>query len=97
MRMLLTAIFYLLLILFGISFAALNAVSVPVNLYVTKLTLPISVLMIVILGLGVCLGFCLFLARYWRLKAEHRKILSQLKLTEREIKNLRSIPIQDQH
>lgn len=90
-------VFYLLLILFGISFAALNAASVPVNLYVTKLTMPISVLMTAMLGLGVCLGFCLFLARYWRVKADLRRVSNQLKLTEREIKNLRSIPIQDQH
>ncbi|MCX7090273.1 MAG: LapA family protein [Legionellales bacterium] len=90
-------VFYLLLILFGISFAALNAASVPVNLYVTKLTMPISVLMTGMLALGVCLGFCLFLARYWRVKAELRRVSNQLKLTEREIKNLRSIPIQDQH
>lgn len=96
MRILLT-VFYVLLIILGISFAALNAASVQVNLYIIKLTLPISVLMAVMLGLGVCVGFFLFLGRYWSLKSEHRKISNQLKLTEREIKNLRSIPIQDQH
>ncbi|MCR9191538.1 MAG: LapA family protein [Gammaproteobacteria bacterium] len=88
---------YVLLILLGVSFAALNATSVEVNLYVTKLVLPISVLVIVMLGIGVCLGFLMFLYRYWRLKADHRKIANQLKMTEREIKNLRSIPLQDQH
>ncbi|PJD90629.1 MAG: hypothetical protein CK424_08105 [Legionella sp.] len=88
---------YLLLILLGVSFAALNATSVHVNLYVTQLVLPISVLMTVMLGVGVCFGFLMFLNRYWRLKADHRKITNQLKLTEREIKNLRSIPLQDQH
>jgi len=88
---------YVLLILLGVSFAALNATSVEVNLYVTKLVLPISVLVIVMLGIGVCLGFLMFLYRYWRLKVDHRKIANQLKMTEREIKNLRSIPLQDQH
>lgn len=96
MRILLT-VFYLLLVLLGISFAALNAASVQVNLYVVKLTLPISVLMATMLGLGMLLGFFLFFARYWSLKSDHRRISNQLKLTEREIKNLRSIPIQDQH
>ena len=47
--------------------------------------------------LGIILGCILFLSRYWRLKAEHRKIKNQLKLTEKEIKNLRAIPLQDQH
>lgn len=96
MRIILS-VFYLLLILLGISFAALNAASVPVNLYFTKWTLPISVLMIGMLALGVFVGFLLFFARYWRLKAEYHRLNNQLKLTEREIKNLRSIPIQDQH
>jgi lipopolysaccharide assembly protein A len=50
-----------------------------------------------VLGFGILIGFVLFIARYWRLKSECNRIKNQLKLTEREIKNLRSIPLQDQH
>lgn len=96
MRIMTTA-FYLVLILFGVSFAALNATSVEVNFYWTKLGMPISVLMTLMLGVGILVGFFLFLCRYWRLKAEYRQIKNQLKLTEKEIKNLRAIPLQDQH
>ena len=91
------AMLYLILILVGISFAALNASSVQVNFYFKTLNIPISVLMIVMLGAGMLVGYFLFLCRYWRLKAELRKIKNQLKLTEKEIKNLRAIPLQDQH
>ncbi len=59
--------------------------------------MPISVLMTIMLGVGVFIGFILFITRYWRLKIEYRKMKNQLKLTEKEIKNLRSIPLQDQH
>ncbi|KTC78324.1 lipopolysaccharide assembly protein LapA domain-containing protein [Legionella brunensis] len=90
-------VFYLLLILLGVTFAALNASSVQVNFYFTKLTMPISVLMTIMLGIGLLLGFLLFLYRYWRLKVEYLKLKNQFKLTEKEIKNLRSIPLQDQH
>lgn len=90
-------IFYLLLVLIGISFAALNANSVQINLYVTKLTTPVSVLVILVLGVGVLVGYGLSLGRYWRLKMEHRRVKNQLKLTEKEIKNLRAIPLSDQH
>lgn len=96
MRIVMT-IFYLILILVGISFAALNASSVHVNFYLTTLKMPISVLMTLMLGVGMFLGFCLFLFRYWRLKGEYRKIKNQLRLTEKEIKNLRAIPLKDQH
>jgi putative membrane protein len=88
-------LFYLVLILIGVSFAALNASSVPVNFYYTTIKMPISVLMTIMLGVGMMLGFLLFLYRYWRLKAEHRKIKNQLRMTEKEIKNLRAIPLND--
>ncbi|WP_028387609.1 lipopolysaccharide assembly protein LapA domain-containing protein [Legionella fairfieldensis] len=94
---LLMMLFYLLLILLGVSFAALNASSVEVNLYFKTITMPISVLMTIMLGIGLLLGFLLFLYRYWRLKVAYLKIKSQLKLTEKEIKNLRAIPLKDQH
>jgi putative membrane protein len=96
MRIVMT-VFYLLLILFGVSFAALNARAISLNLYLTTITLPVSMLMILMLGAGMLFGFILFLGRYWRLKAECHRIKGQLKLTEKEIKNLRAIPLHDQH
>lgn len=88
---------YLLLIVIGVSFAALNAATVQVNFYFKTLSMPISVLMTIMLGIGILIGFVLFIFRYWRLKCECRAVKNQLKLTEKEIKNLRSIPLQDQH
>lgn len=88
---------YLVLIILGVSFAALNAASVQVNVYFTTLSMPISVLMTVMLGIGIFIGFILFIFRYWRLKVEYHRIKNQLKMTEKEIKNLRSIPLQNQH
>jgi putative membrane protein len=93
----LMAIFYLVLILFGVSFSALNARPITLNLYITTMTFPLSLLMMLMLGIGLLFGFILFFGRYWRLKAECHKIKGQLKLTEKEIKNLRAIPLHDQH
>lgn len=90
-------VIYILLIIIGVSFAALNASSIPVNFYFKTLSMPICVLMTIMLGVGIFFGFILFIGRYWRLKIDYRKIKGQLKLTEKEIKNLRSIPLQDQH
>lgn len=90
-------IIYIVLIVLGVSFAALNAASVQVNLYVKTVSMPISVLMTIMLGIGILIGSLLFINRYWRLKIECFKMKNQLKLTEKEIKNLRSIPLQDQH
>lgn len=90
-------IFYLFLILVGVSFAGLNAESIDINFYFSRLHIPISVLIILMLALGSVIGFFLFFFRYWRLRAEHRRMKNQLKMMEKEIKNLRAIPLQDNH
>ena len=90
-------LFYLLLILLGVTFAALNAGTVQLNLYVTTLSIPIAVLITIMFGIGLLLGFLLSLLRYWRLKMELIKIKNQLKISAKEIKNLRDIPLKDQH
>ncbi|MFC3909258.1 LapA family protein [Legionella dresdenensis] len=88
---------YLLLILAGVSFAALNASSVHVNLYVATVSMPIAVLMTIMLGVGLIIGSLLFITKYWRLKMELVKTRNQLKINEKEIRNLRNIPLKDQH
>ncbi len=94
---LLMLLFYLVLIVLGASFAALNASDVQINFYMTQYTMPVSVLIILVLGIGILTGFILFAFRYWRLKRDYRKLKHELKITEKEIKNLRSIPLQNQH
>lgn len=90
-------VIYILLVIIGVSFAALNATSVDVNFYIKTVSMPISVLITIMLGIGIIFGFLVFLGRYWRLKAEYKRTKNQLRIMEKEIKNLRSIPLQDQH
>ena len=94
---LLSIILYLILILFGISFAVLNAGMANLNLYLTTLSLPLSLLVTLSVGLGVVVGALLVLAKYWRLRLSHKYLKNQLKLKEEEISNLRSIPLKDEH
>lgn len=89
--------FYILLIILGVTFAVLNAGNVQVNLYVTSLKVPIALLMACMIGLGLILGLLFSLVRYLRLKFELNKIKHQLKISTKEIKNLRDIPLKDQH
>ncbi len=88
-------IFYIFLALLGITFAILNASSVAINFYVVTFKLPVSIFALLFLVIGVVLGLLFFLKCYWRLKLDYYKLKNQLKLTEKEIKNLRSIPLQD--
>lgn len=90
-------VFYLVLIVLGVTFAALNASAVSVNFYIKTISMPVSVLITVMIGFGMIIGFLIFSMRYWRLKSEYRKLKNQLKLTEKEIKNLRTIPVTDNY
>ena len=90
-------IMYLILVIFGVSFAALNAENVALNFYFKQINLPVSVLLIISFGIGVILGFIVFYARYWRLKVEFRALKHHLSLTEKELKNIRAIPLDDKH
>lgn len=87
--------FYLALALFCIGFAALNAGSVVLNLYFRTFNMPISVLMFLTFSVGILMGCLILSARYWCLRASYRKLKHQLQMTEREIKNLRTIPLKD--
>ena len=94
---LIRVILYLILGIIGISFAALNAGSVQVNFYVTQMTVPISVLMILMVALGFVIGVLISLLKYWQLKINLHRTKNLLKVTEKEIKNLRDIPLKNQH
>lgn len=90
-------VIYILFILIGISFALLNAVSVKINLYFNTYTLPVSVLMFIMFGAGVIISGLYFSVICYRLKSRIKKMQNQLMLTEKEIKNLRDIPLKDNH
>lgn len=74
-------ILYLILIVLGVTFAVLNAGSVDINFYIGKVTLPLSILMVIMLGIGLLIGSSLFLCRYWCLRLEYNKLRNQDSLT----------------
>lgn len=90
-------LFILLLILFGVSFAVLNAEPVVINFYIGSSKLPLSLLLVLALFFGVMLG--LFVSVFFAMKYRkaNSKLRQRLKLTETEISNLRAIPVKDQH
>jgi putative membrane protein len=97
MKQIINYIFFLLLILLGITFACLNAETVNLKYYIGKIILPLSLLLIFTLGLGLFLGLLLSLIVFLRLRAENHRLTARVKLAEKEIDNLRAIPLHDQH
>jgi len=97
MLRLILLLIYLLVVVACLAFAALNANMVTLKLYWLTLELPLAFVMVVCFGVGLLLGSILFLAKYLALLHAQRQAKSQVTILEKEIKNLRSIPIQDSH
>lgn len=75
-------LFYILLILilvFGISFAALNAGSVTFHYYVGTAQLPLSFLLAFCFTLGVLAGWLLSLGMFFRAKRKNFQLKAKLK------------------
>lgn len=87
----------LAIILLGISFAVLNPVPVNFNYYVGSRSLPLSLLLVITFVMGCLLGLLVGLCLLIKVKIKIYRLRQQLKTTEKEIENLRAIPLQDRH
>ena len=87
----------LMVSLVGLSFALLNSDMITLNYYFGKLQAPLSLIMVIALALGAVMGV---LASLWAVLAQKRelaKLRKAAKITEKEISNLRSLPMKDNH
>lgn len=87
--------FVLIIVLFGMMFATLNSESVTIDYYFAQSTMPLSLLLVIVFALGCLIGM---MAGIWMLikaKLLNYRLNQRLHLAEKEIDNLRAIPLQD--
>lgn len=88
-------LFLLIIIVFGVTFAALNSDTVTLNYYFGESTLPLSLLVVLVFSFGCLIGM---LVSFWLIlksKLNNYRVSQRLALAEKEISNLRAIPLQD--
>lgn len=85
------------IVLLGISFALLNPEVVNFNYYVGKRAFPLSLLLAMTFVSGCVLGLIVGGFLLIKLKLKNYRLQSQLNVAEKEIGNLRAIPLQDRH
>lgn len=90
-------LFMLFLILLGVTFACLNAEPVLINFYVGTGKVPLSMLLVFALIFGVGLGLLAGFILYLKLKSKNARLRQRLNLAEKEVSNLRSIPVKNRH
>ena len=87
--------FLLIIIIFGMTFATLNSESVTINYYIGQNSMPLSLLLVLVFAAGCLIGV---IVGFWLLikaKLQNYRLVQRLKLVEKEVENLRAIPLQD--
>ncbi|MEJ2141809.1 MAG: LapA family protein [Gammaproteobacteria bacterium] len=90
-------IFSLILLIIGILFAVLNADPVTLHYYFGEKDIPLSLVLIIAIITGAILGVIASAGVIVKLKREKAKLRKLTELSEKELKNLRTLPIKDEH
>lgn len=88
-------IFCLFIIILGVTFACLNAELVSINYYVGIDKQPLSLLLVLTLGIGALLGLLVGIVFCLKLKSENYRLNHRLKLAEKELATLRTASVKE--
>jgi putative membrane protein len=86
-------IILLLIMILGLTFATLNSTPVLFNYYLGTKQIALSLLLVFSFGIGIVLGIIFTLFPVLKLKNANRRLRAKIKIVEKEVENLRSIPI----
>ena len=92
--------FFKILLFIIVLFAALavhlrNDQLVPFNYYLGTIDLPFSLFIVIALCIGTVLGMAAVIPSVLRLEREKSRLMSRIRLTEKELETLRIIPVKD--
>ncbi len=95
MRRIMTIILFVIVLMLGAGFSAINLTPVDINYYLGVLSLPLSMVIIAAIILGTLLGALALSTSILRLRYENRRLRKKLISSEQEINSLRILPITD--
>ena len=78
-------------------FAVINAETVHINYYFGIYQMPLSLILVIAFVIGALFGTVVNVGMMLRLKRQVSKLRREVKFTEKEVKNLRALPIKDKH
>lgn len=97
MKRILIFIGFLLVIVLGLSFAVMNASEVQLNYYFGTFSAPLSLVVVGAIAIGALLGVLASVGMVLSQKREMARLRRSMKLTEKELSNLRALPLKDSH
>ena len=78
-------------------FSLLNADAVDLNLHFIQLHRPLALYLVIALFIGVILGILVSLPMQINARREASRLRRKIRASEAELKNLRTLPIRDDH
>ena len=87
----------LILLIIGILFAVLNAEPVTLHYYFGENQLPLSLVIISSIIIGALLGIVASAVIILKLKRDNARLRKTSEASEKELKNLRTMPLKDDH
>ncbi len=90
-------IFWILVILVGITFASLNPQRIILNYYLDTKSVHLPLMVLATLVIGAVLGIIAMLPSLIKSRSATRRMKHRIKQIEQEVQNLRNIPIKDSH
>lgn len=88
-------IFFLLILVIGLTFAVLNAEPVKLDYYFGSQYVPLSLTLVLALILGAIFGALASAGLVLRVKRENARLQKAIKVAEKEVVNLRTMPIKE--
>lgn len=92
---LITYIILTIIILLGLSFACLNAEPVVINYYIGQAKTPLSFLLVIAFSSGVIIGLLAGTIKLLKLKRLNSQLNYRVNMAEKELTNLRIMPLKD--
>jgi len=90
-------IFILALVILGLFFGNINADSVTLDYYWGQIHAPLSVALVLSLLCGAIMGMLASLTVLIRLRHQIKRLKKEIRTAEKEVVNLRSIPLKEDH
>ncbi len=97
MKRIIFLVIFLLVSVVGLSFALMNAETVTLSYYFGTIEAPLSIVVVISIALGALLGVSTSMVMVLGLKQEIARLRRSVKVTEKEVANLRSLPLKDKH
>ncbi len=97
MKRIVYLIIFLIVAIAGLSFALMNAQQVTLTYYFGTIEAPLSLVVVVSIAVGALLGVLASMSMTLSLKHEISRLRKTLRNKEKELGNLRALPLKDQH